>query len=178
MKSGSGRSLFISGFQLRFAKRLYLKTPFQEIIHLKILYNSLWLHGLLIIFFAIQNREWRCRWGQVHACSKFMISMPVFDSFFFSSNTWLSRSYNMKEILLSEIHNSLCLYLISQALSAQVKIHHDNRNESDAPEKKNLPVAWWTLFLSSSAHAPAEFLLASHKTIDAHNTLDIWSACV
>ncbi len=104
--------------------------------------------------------------------------MPVLDSFFFSSNTWLSRSYNMKEILLSEIHNSLCLYLISQALSAQVKIYYDKRNESDAPEKKKLPVAWWTLFLSSSAHAPAEFLLASHKTIDAHNTLDIWSACV
>jgi hypothetical protein len=47
----------------------------------------------------------------------------------------------MKEILLSEIHNSLCLYLISQALSAQVKIYHDKRNESDTPEKKNLPVA-------------------------------------
>jgi hypothetical protein len=70
-----------------------------------------------------------------------MISMPVFDSFFFSSNTWLSRSYNMKEILLSEVHNSLGLYLISQALSAQVKIYHDKRNESDAAEKKNLPVA-------------------------------------
>jgi hypothetical protein len=70
-----------------------------------------------------------------------MISMPVFDSFFFSSNTWLSRSYNMKEILLSEIHNSLCLYFISQELSAQVKIYNDKRNESDAPEKKNLPVA-------------------------------------
>jgi hypothetical protein len=70
-----------------------------------------------------------------------MISMPVFDSFFFSSNTWLSRSYNIKEILLSEIYNSLCLYFISQAFSARVKTYHDKRNESDAPEKKNLPVA-------------------------------------
>jgi hypothetical protein len=34
---------------------------------------------------------------QVHACSELKMSMLFFTSFFLSSNTWLSRSYNMEQ---------------------------------------------------------------------------------
>ncbi len=49
---------------------------------------------------------------QVHACSKFMISMPVFDSFFFSCNTWMSRSCEKQNKFCCQMnmtHFALCL---------------------------------------------------------------------